>query len=115
MAASYTYLNRKNLSNPEIFLTDTPQQKLFASAVWHADAALEVTGSAEGYTQRYSSTDGKQVAPGFAVANLKVGYRLKGGTLLEGGVRNLFDRLYSFVEGYPEAGRTIFVQFRTPL
>jgi len=113
VSANYTFLNRRNLSNPEILLTDTPQHKLYASAVWHA-AAWEVTGSVEGYTQRYSSTDGKQVAPGFAVANLKAGYRTKGGTLLEGGVRNLFDRLYSYAEGYPEPGRTLFVQLRTP-
>ena len=115
MGANYTYLKRVNRSDPGVFLTDTPRQKLFASAVWHAAPALDVTGSVESYAQRYSSTDGKQVAPGFAVANLKAGYRLKGGTLLEVGVRNMFDRLYSYVEGYPEPGQTYFFQFRMPL
>lgn len=115
MDANYTYLNRNNISNPGIFLTDTPRQKLFTSAVWHAGHALDITGSVESYTLRYSSTDGKQVAPGFAVANLKAGYTLKGGTLLEVGVRNMFDRLYSYVEGYPEPGQTFFFQFKMPL
>ncbi|CAN5184572.1 TonB-dependent receptor [soil metagenome] len=115
MGGNYTYLKRSNRSDPGVFLTDTPRQKLFASAVWHAGAAWDLTGSAEAYTQRYSSSDGKQIAPGFAVANLKAGYRLKGGTLIEVGARNLFDRLYSYVEGYPEPGRTYFVQFRMPL
>jgi len=60
---------------------------------------------------RYSSTDGKQLVPGYAVTNGKLGYRTNGGLLVEAGVRNMFDRLYSYTEGFPEAGRTYFVQF----
>ncbi len=114
-AANYTYLERKNKSNPGVFLTDTPKHKLFASAAWQIGNGWSSTASAEALSSRYSSADGKQVAAGFAVANLKAGYRLKNGTLIEGGVRNLFDRLYAYSEGFPEAGRTWFVQFNSPL
>jgi iron complex outermembrane receptor protein len=115
LSANYTYLQRKNLSTPGLFLTDTPRHKVFTSAVWNAGGGWSVTGSAEAYSRRYSSSDGTQIAPGFMVTNLKMGYRLPGGTLLEAGVRNLFDRLYEYTEGYPEAGRTYFVQFNMPL
>jgi iron complex outermembrane receptor protein len=115
MSANYTYLNRTNRSTPGVFPTDTPHHKLFADAVWHAGGGWEVIGSTEGYSRRYSSSDGIQVAPGFVTANLKAGYRFSGGTLLEAGVRNLFDRIYEYAEGYPEPGRTFFVQFNTPL
>lgn len=114
IAANYTYLNRRNRSSTEA-MTDTPRQKLFASALWHLGRHWEVSGSAEAYTRRYSSTDGKQIAPGFALANLKAGYLMQNGARLEAGVRNLFDRLYAYAEGYPEAGRTYVVQFNLPL
>lgn len=115
LSANYTYLQRTNRSTPGLFLTDTPRHKIFASAVWNTGDGWSVTGSTEAYSRRYSSSDGTQVAPGFMLANLKAGYRLPGGTLLEAGVRNLFDRLYEYTEGYPEAGRTYFVQFNVPL
>lgn len=112
--ANYTYMDRENLFNDDR-MTDTPRHKLFANAVWNVAQDWSVTGTAEGSSQRYSSSDGKQVAGGFAVAHLKVGYRLAGGTLIEFRVRNLFDKLYSYVEGYPEVGRSYVLQFNTPL
>lgn len=114
-AANYSYLARKNKSNPGVFLTDTPRHKLFANAAWTIGGGWSSTASVEALSSRYSSADGKQVAGGFAVANLKAGYRLRSGTLIEGGVRNLFDRLYAYSEGFPEPGRTWFVQFNAPL
>jgi iron complex outermembrane receptor protein len=114
-AANYTYLERKNKSSPGVFLTDTPKHKLFASTTWIIGGGWHSTASVEALSSRYSTSDGKQVAAGFAVANLKAGYRLNNGTLIEGGVRNLFDRLYAYSEGFPEPGRTWFVQFNAPL
>ena len=71
--------------------------------------------SEEAASQRYSSSDGKQVAAGFAVSNVKAGYHVTSALLLEGGINNLFDTLYSYEEGYPEAGRSEFVQFNYQL
>jgi iron complex outermembrane receptor protein len=69
----------------------------------------------EGLSSRYSNSTGTQIAGSFAVANLKAGYRLSQGTLIEFGMRNIFDRLYAYSEGFFEPGRTAFVQFNTPL
>ena len=55
------------------------------------------------------------MAPCYAVYNIKSGYRFSNDVLIEGGIRNLFDRLYEYSEGYPEMGRQYFVQFNVPL
>ena len=114
LSAAYTYLDRDNRTSSRVFLTDTPHHKLFSSAAWNA-GPWSAVASAELASSRYSSSDGKQVAHGFGIANLKGGYRLGNGVLLEAGVRNLFDRLYEYSEGFPEAGRTYFLQANAPL
>ncbi|MDE2599388.1 MAG: TonB-dependent receptor [Rhodocyclaceae bacterium] len=112
--ANYTYLDRDNRSS-SAFLTDTPDNKLFAYTTWNINGNWRVNGSVESSSRRYSSSDGKQIAPGFAVVNAKAGYKFGNGLLLEGGVRNLFDKNYMYTEGYPEAGRVFFAQFNMPL
>jgi iron complex outermembrane receptor protein len=114
LATSYTYLDRENRSNPGLHPTDTPRHNLFGSASWHV-GAWQHTGSVDAASDRYNTTDGKQMAAGYAVYNLKTGYRFTNDVLVEGGVRNLFDRLYELSEGYPEMGRQFFVQFNAPL
>ena len=109
----YTWLERKNKSNAQK-LTDTPRHKLFASATWKPSAQWSATGSVTALSSRFSSSNGAQVAGGFAVANLKAGYHLSGGSVVEVGVNNLFDRLYAYSEGFYEPGRNVFVQWRTP-
>jgi iron complex outermembrane receptor protein len=74
-----------------------------------------VGGNIEAASGRYSSSDGVQRAAGFAVVNIKGGYRMDSGVLIEVGIRNLFDRLYAYAEGFPEAGRNYVVQFNAPL
>lgn len=111
---AYSYLDRDNRSDSTVLLTDTPRHKLFSGAAWNA-GPWSAVASAELASSRYSSSDGKQVAHGFGIANLKGGYRLGNGVLLEAGVRNLFDRLYEYSEGFPEAGRTYFMQANAPL
>ncbi len=112
-SGNYTWLERKNKSGTAR-LTDTPRHKLFASATWQPGPGWSVTGSVEALSSRVSSSDGKQVAAGFGVAHLKAGYRFAGGTLVEVGARNLLDRLYAYSEGFPEPGRTLFVQLSAP-
>jgi len=115
LSTSYSYLDRRNRSGDGLFLTDTPHHNLFAAVTWHATGAIAISTSVNAMSRRYSSSDGKQVAPGFTIANLKAGYRFSNGLLLEAGVSNLFDKLYYVAEGYPEAGRTFFTNFNLPL
>jgi len=112
LGGNVTALARRNRSDPTVKLTDVPRERAFGWARWHATPVLDVTATVDAQSYAYSSSDGAQVANGFAVAGLKAGWNLEGGVLIEAGVRNLFDRYYAYAEGYPEAGRTAFVQGR---
>lgn len=115
LVAAYAYLDRRNRSDDGLFLTDSPRHKFFTALTWHAGNALALTASANGMSSRYTSSNGVQIAPGFAIANLKASYRFGNGLNVEAGVYNVFDKLYSISEGYPEAGRTFFTNFNLPL
>jgi iron complex outermembrane receptor protein len=107
---NYTYLHRSQDSNPGLVLTDTPRHKGFVSALARLGGGWEAVGSVRAYSRRHSSSDGLQVAGGFAVTDAKAVYRFGNGARVEAGTRNAFDKLYAYAEGYPEAGRTWFVQ-----
>lgn len=114
LGGNVTVMNRSNRSNASK-LIDTPRRKLFGYATWKAGHGWTVNASVDANSMRYSSSTGTQVAAGFATINAKAGYRLANGVLIEGGVRNLADRVYAYTEGFPEAGRSLFVQFNSPL
>lgn len=108
---NYTYLQRKNVSSPNLKPTDTPRHKVFV----HTDyqwASWTFTASADAMSRRYSTSDGKQVAAGFGVVDLKAAWLWRSDLTVEGGVRNAADKLYAYTEGFPEAGRTWFLQLR---
>jgi iron complex outermembrane receptor protein len=104
IGANYTLLQRKNNSDSNIFLTDTPRHKLVAYANWNINSAWLTTANVEYNSKRYSSTDGKRIANSFHVVNLQSTYRLKQ-TELGIGCTNLLDEYYEYSEGYPERGR----------
>lgn len=113
LGANYTYLDRDNRSD-NAFLTDTPRHKAIAYTAWNITPHWRVQGSVESSSRRYSSSDGRQVAPGFAVMNAKASYMFNNGATIEAGVRNLLDRNYMYTEGFPEPGRTFFTQVNVP-
>jgi iron complex outermembrane receptor protein len=110
--ANYTFLKRENISNPEVLFLDTPVHKIFV----HADVApvgmLNVTGSMEYNSDRNSSSDGVDIAGAFALFNMKASLKFYEHIIIDAGVQNIFDRNYSLVEGFPEAGRTYFATLR---
>jgi len=108
IGANFTLLNRKNVTSPSIILTDVPNRKLFAYTKWQASAPLSVLASVEANSSRFSSSDGKRIAGGFGVANLKSTYQFNQAWSAEIGVNNLLDRNYMLFEGYPLEGRNYF-------
>ncbi|MCI0389583.1 MAG: TonB-dependent receptor [Acidobacteria bacterium] len=48
----------------------------------------------------------------FTVVDAQASYCIGENIELQGGINNLFDRNYSLFEGYPEAGRNLFVNVR---
>jgi iron complex outermembrane receptor protein len=109
IGANYTYLQRENLSQPDLRPVDTPRQKLFATLGYRFADGWKATLSSDTESKRYSSSDGARVAGGFTVVDAML--RGPFASLdLSFGVRNAFDRRYSYQEGFPEAGRTWFVE-----
>lgn len=107
LGANYTYIKRKNLTDPSVYLTDVPKDKLFGYArySWHDKISIQANG--EYNSGRYSTVYGIATSP-FAVFGSSATAHVWKWFSIEAGVNNLFDRNYALVEGYPEAGRNFF-------
>lgn len=105
---NYAYLDRKNESQPSVRLIDTPRHSLLSYADIRPVKWLSIIPSVEYNGSRYSTTYGVE-AGAWAVTSLKLSFRLPRDVTLSAGVNNLFDRNYQLAEGFPEAGRSFFV------
>jgi iron complex outermembrane receptor protein len=110
IAASYTLLDRDNLSRPEVTPTDTPREKLFATISYDFATNWSVVASADSESRRYSSTNAARIAPGFTLYDTRVRWQAHEHIGVSAGVRNITDKRYMYEEGYPEAGRTYTFQ-----
>jgi iron complex outermembrane recepter protein len=107
--AAYSCIQRKNISNPEILFTDVPNNKLFASVDYMLSGILGINLSGEYDSKRNNASDGTRVSPGYFVMNGQVSYHFARNFTAETGVNNIFDKNYTIEEGYPEAGRNLYV------
>ena len=105
---TYSYIQRKNISNPDILFTDVPNHKLFASVEYIIAKKLFLTLSGEYDSERNNASDGTRVSPGFFVMNGQASYHFTQFITAEAGINNIFDRNYTIQEGYPEAGRNFY-------
>lgn len=107
---NYTYLERVNLTNSAIPLTDTPRHKLFARLGWSPADAWELQAtvdSEDGRTVTYGSSGYTRLG-GFALLGAKAVWKPRKDTTLEVGGANLLDEYYELADGYPMPGRTWF-------
>jgi len=110
--ANYTYLKRKNISNPNVQFLDTPEHSTRVYAILVPFSLLSVTGSMEYNSERNSTSDGKYQAGAFSLFDLTATMHFIQHIDLDAGIRNIFDRNYYLVEGYPEAGRAGYLTLR---
>jgi iron complex outermembrane recepter protein len=104
---SYSFIDRKNNSNPSILFTDVPKNKVFVYTQLNlpdADGYLQISG--EYNSERISTSDGKYKAPSYLLLHAKLHASLFKPLALEFLVNNILDKNYAVVEGYPEEGRT---------
>ncbi len=118
--ANYTFLDTK-ITDPEVNgvkATDLPKHKFYLRLDWQALDRLTVSPSVEIYGTRWSDpavTSGDRNNPaytkmsGFGLANLDMAWQVSEQADVSFGIRNMFDRNYSVVEGFPEAGRTFYL------
>lgn len=113
LGAAYTYLDRDNMSDRQIPLTDSPRHKLFAHATWSPlqHWAFQTSLDAEEGRQVSSgnaTASGYRHVGSFATVNAKGVWKPRPDLTLEAGVNNLGDKHYELADGYPMPGRTLF-------
>lgn len=120
LVANYTYLHR-DLQDPQradYRPTDTPRHNAYLRLDWQALNNLTVSPSIEISSSRLSESaiqpdDPSEIAytrmGGFGLANLDFDWQVTDRANVVFGVRNILDRNYALVEGYPEPGRSFFL------
>ncbi len=106
---AYSYIQLKNISNPDILFTDVPNNKLFASIENTILKKIIINLFGEYDSRRNSASDGTRISPGYFLMNGQVTYSFMQFLKAEIGVNNIFDKNYTIEEGYPQAGRTFYV------
>ncbi len=110
LSISFTrsYTKRRNITNPLILFTDIPEYKDVISIDYSPVKPLTLTWSHIWESQRFSSSDGKRVAPAYTADDVHANCTYHNVTL-NAGINNVFDINYSLLEGYPEQGRNYYV------
>lgn len=106
--ANYTFLKQENLSNPEVKFLDTPDHKVILYANLFPLHNLDITASMEFNSKRNSTSDGLYSSGDFTIYNLRASLNSFSRFTIDAGIQNIFDKNYSLIEGYPEAGRTFY-------
>jgi iron complex outermembrane receptor protein len=107
--AVYSFIHRKNLSNPDILFIDVPKSKLLVSASYTIKNRAVLLISGEYDSRRNNASDGTRVSAGFAIANALLTWEFGRMLEAEAGLNNVFDKNYTLQEGYPEMGRNFFL------
>jgi iron complex outermembrane receptor protein len=112
--ANYTFLDRRFLSAGDVTLIDVPRHSGSARMSYSPWRRLSLQASLQAETGRLFQNDAGRTGrvPGFAVPGLGALVRLHPRADLLAGVNNPGDRFYFVGEGYPEAGRTLYVKLR---
>jgi iron complex outermembrane recepter protein len=108
----YTYLDRRNLSDPATLLTSTPRNRVTGHLRFTPLKGLRLQAKVEsqnGQWDSYANTARQTVNTelgGFTTVAFSAGWDPCRGVSLEGGLSNLLDRNYTLGTGYPMPGRT---------
>ncbi len=109
----YTWLDRDNLGNSAVPLTNSPRQRLFANAAWNFTSQFKAVAMAEAEQGRIVpvSASGKTAfltLHGYTVLGLKGVWSPRSDVDVEVGGRNLTDKWYELSDGFPMPGRSWF-------
>ncbi len=111
LGANYSYIERNNLSHPNVLFTDVPYTKVISFIQYQPIAKLSIIVNSEYNSLRYSTSYGTK-APEYVLLNSIISYRVWKYISVEAGINNIFDKNYMLTEGYPEEGRNFFLTMR---
>lgn len=130
LGGNYTYTHRTFdiASDPEVTqfvsifrLTDVPKHKGFAYLSWSPVERLKIVPNVDIASNRTTldtwnttgTTGTRYYRTGsYAVANIRVDFKVRDGVEIGVGARNLFDDYYVLTDGFPEQGRSFFASLR---
>lgn len=108
--ASYTFVDQKNKDNEDLKFLYSPKEKVNALLELRPFLGIRLQGRMIAQSKAYSSSDGSTSTAGFARFDASVAKKITfrdGQALdLKVGVLNVGDRVYEYMEGYPQRGRT---------
>jgi iron complex outermembrane recepter protein len=108
----YSLLDRDNRSRPDLRPTNTPEHSVYA-ALERSGEVLDAIASLQYDSERISRSDGRLVADGFVIGNLKGIWHALPQLDLEASVLNVGDADYAYIEGFPEPGRRFLLGVHT--
>ncbi|QNL49052.1 TonB-dependent receptor [Olivibacter sp. SDN3] len=108
VGGNYTYIRRKNITNPEVYFVDVPEHNAFGYIQYQTANKYSLQANIEYNSSRYSTSYGTKVG-GFTLLHIRAAVPIWQKLSIEGGINNLTDKNYALAEGYPEAGRNYFV------
>ena len=114
---NYTYLTRKYYDMPRVLPIGTPKHRVVAVGNYQLPRDILITAAARYEAGTISSITINDVtlpvpSSKFATMDLSGSFPIWNGFKFQIGVKNLFDRNYYFQEGFPEAGRSWYLNTR---
>ncbi len=104
---NYTFIKRKNLTNPELLFTDVPEYHLFSNIQWKPFSTLRTNLNVEYSSMRFSTSYGV-TTPAYWLMNFQTSYQIRRDISIELGINNIFDQNYYVTDGFPEMGRNVY-------
>jgi iron complex outermembrane receptor protein len=116
IAANYTHLEREinDPLQPTFEVVGAPDDTAFVAFIYEPTSKLSITPTLELASDRWSDvTGGGYVRTGdYSLLNLQVQYRGSERWEIAAGGSNLTDENFELAQGYPEAGRNVYVRLR---
>lgn len=106
--SSYSFIERKNITNPDILFTNIPKSKIFSAIEYSINPKIDLNLFGEYNSERLNASDGSRVSPEYFTFNSQISYEFSKYIKFEFGVNNIFDKNYTLFEGYPEIGRNYY-------
>lgn len=118
LGGNYSYINThiSNPNDPNARLQTTPQNKALLYAKWQPTEAWNVIPSLEYASSRWSTSAANSAlyvqTGAYALLNTKVEYKIRRDWSVSLAARNLLDKNYQVVDGYPQEGRNFLLATR---